>query len=69
MGEPIAIGMSDGKRKRGSPHMRWMHEIRDTTKLTMDGLREATRHRVGWRQMVADVTRSPTTGHHIIKLK
>lgn len=32
-----------------------MDEIRDTTQLTMDELREATRDRIGRRQFIVDI--------------
>ena len=36
------IGMRQGKQMRGRPRVRWMDEIKETTKLTMDELREVT---------------------------
>ena len=57
----IMIRMSEDKRQRGRPHLRWMDEIRNMTKLMMDELREATRDRIGWRQLIVDVTESCMT--------
>lgn len=42
----------------------WMDEIRDTTKLMIDDLREVTRDRIGWRQLIIDSTMM-LMGHHI----
>ena len=42
----------------------WMDEIRDTTKLMIDDLREVTRDRIGWRQLIMDSTMM-LMGHHI----
>ena len=58
--------MSKGKQIRGRPHMRWMEEIKGTTKLTMDELRNNKRHdcletaHLGCQQKSCDLT-----GHHI----
>ena len=56
--KPIMVGIM--KRKRGRPRIRWMDEIKDITKLTMDELIEATRHNIGWRQLITVFTRSHT---------
>lgn len=54
----IIIRMSKGKQNRGRPNMRWMEEIKGTTKLTMDELRETTRDMIAWRQLILNVNRS-----------
>ena len=50
--KPIIIGIIEGKWKIGRPHTRWMDEIKETSKLMMDELREVTREKIGWRQLI-----------------
>ena len=59
--KPIMIRMSECKWTRRRPHMRWTDEIKDTTKLTMDELREVTRDMISWKQLIVGVTKSCTT--------
>ena len=51
----IMIGLTEGKQKRGKPHLRWMDEIMGTTRLTMDKLREMTRDMNDCRQLTVNI--------------
>lgn len=54
--------MSEGKQKGGGRHMRWLDEIRHTTKITMHELREVARDKIGSRHHGCH---QKLTGHHI----
>jgi len=51
------FGVGNGKRCRCRPRRKWMDEVVETMGQRLQQVKEATRDRVGWRDVVRLVTR------------
>ena len=54
----MMLAHGEGKRKRGRPRRRWMEEIHKTTRMKLEKLKEATRDRERWRELLRMITRT-----------
>jgi len=49
--------MGGGSRSRGHPRIKLMHEVVEVTGLSLQHLKEATRDRDRWRELIHVVTK------------
>ena len=52
------LGHVEGHRKQGKPRMRWLDNIKKTTGLRLEDLREAVQDRKKWRTLVEEKSRN-----------
>ena len=56
----LMLGGIGGRRRRGSPRMRWLDGIMDLMDVSMSELREIVTDREAWRAAIHGVTKSQT---------